>query len=91
MRGKRVLLLYTFLAHRKRRDFVKWSIAHDPLSISRVLRLMRGLLTSDECQAPRRPSSSERGFGIVEITEDLPRPFEKHPAGVGRRDVPCRA
>jgi hypothetical protein len=31
---------------------------------------------------------SPRGFGIVEITEDLPRPFEKNPAGVGRYNVP---
>jgi hypothetical protein len=27
-------------------------------------------------------------FGIVEIAEDLPRPFEKHPSGFGRGDVP---
>ena len=35
---------------------------------------------------------SARGiFGIVEIAEDLPRPFEKEPAGVGRDDVPRSA
>jgi hypothetical protein len=51
--------------------------------------------TNSECPRQRHPQRaaqavcSARGiFGIVEIAEDLPRPFEKHPAGVGRRDVP---
>ena len=34
------------------------------------------------------PQIDGRVFGIVEIAEDLARPLEKHPAGVGRRDVP---
>ena len=37
---------------------------------------------------PRRPSAPRAAFSVVEIAEDLPGPFQKHPAGVGRRDVP---
>src|SRR5579859_6610583 len=54
--------------------------------------------TSSECARKRHPqraaqaACSARGtFSLVEIAEDLPRPFEKHPAGAGRRNVPRSA
>ena len=50
--------------------------------------------TNSECPRQSHPQRaaqavcSARGiFGVVELAEDLPRPFEKHPAEIGRAHV----
>ena len=52
--------------------------------------------TNSECPRQRHPQCAAQAvhaargiFGVVEFAEDLPRPFEKHPAGVGR-GATCR-
>jgi hypothetical protein len=64
----------------------------------REARQARNDFASSECPGQRHPQCAAQAvraarciFGVVEITKDLPRPFEKHPAGFGRRDAPCGA
>ena len=63
--------------------------------LPREARQTRNNFTDSECTRQGHPQHaaqavrSARGiFGIVEIAEDLPCPFEERPTGVGRRDAP---